>query len=79
MSNVIDISSAHPLVALIEGIKQSAMKGELTSCVILMKSKENQETAYMAAIDPDDEFEVIGVLEKIKLEVLLGVGAEDDD
>ena len=78
MTNVIPISSAHPLIALLDDMKLSVLRGEFSSCIFIAVDNE-AEPFFASIVDPDDDCVMIGMLEKAKLEIMLGVGAEDDD
>ena len=78
MTNVIPITAAHPLIGMLEDIKKAVMKGDLNSCVVLAVDTSG-ESYFVKLIEPEDDNQVIGMLERVKLEILLGIGEEYDE
>lgn len=72
MTNVVDINTGNPVLSLLEDIKKEVLRDGLSTCIIVMVGAEDLEPFIMSMVSPDDELIVLGSLEKIKHEILIG-------
>ena len=79
MTNVVDINTGNPVLNLLEDIKKEVLREGLSTCIIITVGAEEAEPLTLLTVSPDDELIVLGSLEKIKYDILIGSYLSDEE